>query len=191
MAKGGIRWVIGVKANPPDFIKKWTVKYYTCHYKPSTFVETGTFRGAMIDEVKLLYKKIYSVELDPSLYIQAKNKFANEDRITILEGDSASVLPKIMEKIDDRCLFWLDAHYSGIMGGVMTAKGGKDTPIIEELAVIAKHKIKNHVLLIDDAIDFQGNSGYPTMNEFESFISHNFPNHAMRIKFNIIRVYPR
>lgn len=41
---------------------------------------------------------------------------------------------------------WLDAHYSG----GTTAKGKKSSPLKDELEIIKKHPIKNHIILIDD-----------------------------------------
>jgi hypothetical protein len=49
-------------------------------------------------------------------------------------------------------LFWLDGHFCG---GV-SAHGDKGTPILEELNLILSHRVKEHVILIDDARLFNG-----------------------------------
>lgn len=51
--------------------------------------------------------------------------------------------------------FWLDAHY---MGGV-TALGDKFCPLLEELDLIARHRIKTHTILIDDVCCFGNEFG--------------------------------
>ena len=53
--------------------------------------------------------------------------------VTIFQGDSATVLPKLLATIQEPCLFWLDGHYSG---GI-TALGKSITPILDELQTIS------------------------------------------------------
>ena len=172
-------------------MKELIVKQFAKKYKIKTFIETGTFRGDMIDAVKTTFNNINSIELDKTLYKNAKRKFRSEPNIKIFEGDSTTILPDILNGINETCLFWLDAHFSGIMCGIKTSRGEKETPILEELITIANHIIKNHVILIDDAIDFTGENDYPSIEELKEFISSNFPKHEIEIKRNIIRIYPK
>jgi hypothetical protein len=52
------------------------------------------------------------------------------------------------------------------------ADGGTlgDVPLLEELTIIRKHEINNHIIIIDDVRLF-GNEGYPTLNQIE-FVLH-------------------
>ena len=50
-------------------------------------------------------------------------------------------------KLEEPTLFWLDGHYSG---GV-TARGSKETPILDEVDKILSTKESRHVLIVDDA----------------------------------------
>lgn len=46
-----------------------------------------------------------------------------------------------------------------------------------------------HIILIDDARDFNGHNGYPTIEELESMIIGNgFPNSKIEVKDDIIRI---
>jgi hypothetical protein len=96
------------------------------------------------------------------------------------------LLPAILSRINKPCLFWLDGHYSA--GG--TAKGEKNTPIMEELTAIHFHPVKNHIILIDDAREFYGENDYPTIQELRDFCGKMFPDHDFKIKDDIIQIFP-
>lgn len=191
LIKSYLFWILCIRPQPPNLLKELVVKKFGKQYKIKTFIETGTFRGEMIEAVKTSFDKIFSIELDPTLYKNAKRKFSGETNIEIFEGDSSKILPDILKKINETSLFWLDAHFSGIMCGIKTTRGEKETPILEELITIANHRIKNHVILIDGAVDFTGENDYPSVKELEKFIFSHFPDHEMEIKRNIIRIYPK
>lgn len=172
----------------PHLIKQETIKDYQKKYNLTFFIETGTYLGVMINAVKNNFSKIYTIEIDTKLYKKAKQKFAKYKYIKILHGDSSKILPGLLKKINKPSLFWLDAHYSK---GV-TAKGAKNTPVREELTAILKHKIKNHVILIDDAESFNGeNEDYPSIIFLKKYIQKSFPSLFFEVKDNIIRINPK
>ena len=128
---------------------------------------------------------MYSIELSPELYERAEKKFSGHKHIALLKGDSSIILPEILNHIYESCLFWLDAHYSeGI-----TARGKKETPILEELKHIFHHSVKNHVILIDDARCFNGKNDYPSIKEVKELIANQYPDYVINIKDDIIRVH--
>jgi len=170
---------------PPHLYKQRTVKEYAKVFSIMTFIETGTYEGAMVEATKTIFNKIYSIELDMTLYKNAKQRFSRFKNITIIQGDSRKVLPKLLKSIESPCLFWLDAHYSG---GI-TAKGELETPIIQELQCILNHPIKKHVILIDDARYFVGQNDYPTTEELKKFVLTINPNLVFEIENDIIRIH--
>jgi len=178
-----IQWLFKEKTPPtPPVIKLKLIKTMARKYSTKTFIETGTYLGTTTASVKKNFSKIYTIELDEKLYKRAKYKFRKNRNIIVLKGNSAKVLPKILTKINTPCLFWLDAHYSkGI-----TVKGDKETPIVDELRSILKHKIKNHVILIDDARNFTGSFGYPKVSQLKKMIK-NKP-YELSIKDDIITI---
>lgn len=171
----------------PHLIKQKIIKGYKKKYDISIFIETGTYLGMMINAVKNTFSKIYTIELDKKLFLKSNRKYEKYPHIKILFGDSSRILPKLLKNIKKPCLFWLDAHYSkGI-----TAKGIKNTPIMEELAVILKHNIKNHIILIDDAESFNGkNNYYPSVKLLKKYIENSFSDFFIEVKDNIIRIIP-
>lgn len=170
---------------PPHLIKEETVKEYAYKFSIDILVETGTYLGVMINSVKGFFSEIYSIELDRNLYLKAKKLFRKYDNMHILQGNSSKILPKLLDKIEKPCLFWLDAHYSG---GI-TAKENLYTPIIAELKSIFSHKIKDHVILIDDARCFTGSEDYPTIRVLKEFVMKNRPDYLFEVKNDIIRIH--
>lgn len=172
---------------PSHLIKQDVVKKYSEKFAIKIFIETGTYLGEMIDAVKEKFEKVISIELDKKLFYKAKNKFSTNNHIEIINGDSAKVLFKILTKIEKPTLFWLDGHYSG----GTTAKGDLNTPIYQELNAILSHKIKNHIILIDDARLFIGKDDYPTLSQLQSLVLQKNPRLNFEYKNDIIRIYPK
>lgn len=171
----------------PQLIKQQVIKEYALKYSAQIFVETGTYLGSTIDAVKGTFDRIFTIELDKLLFQRAQKKFKKYQHITVLQGDSAKVLPKVLKKIIKPAIFWLDAHYSkGI-----TARGREDTPIMNELKFILNHHIKSHTILIDDAHMFKGEGDYTSIQRLKSSILKRNPNYKFRVRQNIIVIQTR
>jgi len=182
------KWTLLGKPMPtPHSVKQMAVKAYAAQFGIDIFVETGTYLGEMVNAVKYSFKKIYSIELSSELHERAEKKFSRHKHIVLLKGDSSTVLPAILNNIHESCLFWLDAHYSD---GI-TAKGKKETPILEELKHIFDHSVNNHVILIDDARCFNGQNDYPSIEEVKELITNQYPDYVTNIMDDIIRVYKK
>lgn len=179
--------VKGKPAPPPHPIKIQAILKYAQKLKIKNLIETGTYLGETVLATKGYFQKIYSIELGRDLYILAKKTFRNDKNVEIIYGDSAKVLQEIVKKINKPCVFWLDAHYSG---GI-TSKSLKDTPITQELKSILKNKVRNHVILIDDAGSFTGDNDYPTIKEVKTFVKEFLPKHKINIENDIIRIIPK
>jgi len=168
----------------PQVIKRRIIKEYASRYKIKSFIESGTYMGDTVEDCKRIFKKIASIELDPSLYQGAKKRFENDNHITIYKGDSGEIIGLIMKEVSEPCLFWLDGHYSeGI-----TAKGNLNTPILDELTHILHHRIKTHVILIDDARCFNGLDDYPSIDTLREIVKKVDNNLRFEIADDIIRI---
>jgi len=179
-------WVAkGRPVPPPHYYKKRLVLEYAKRYRLSTLVETGTYMGDMVEACRRRFNAVFSIEIDTTLYQQAKERFRSHAHVTIVQGDSAEVLPGILEKVKEPCLFWLDGHYSG---GV-TGKGERETPIDSELRHIRRHG-RRDVILIDDARCFIGANDYPTIEELRTRVEELWPGHRFEIADDIIRIVP-
>jgi hypothetical protein len=179
-------WVaMGKPPRPPHVVKSEVVKEYAKKFSTAILIETGTYRGDMVEACCRTFRRIYSIELSKELFENARERFLSRESVTLLQGDSAEVLPRLLVQIDEPCLFWLDAHYSG--GG--TAQGRVLTPIFEELERILNHPLWTHVILIDDACDFVGAEGYPTIAELKDFVCARRPGWKFHVRDDIIRIH--
>jgi len=150
---------------PPHIVKQLAVREYADRFGLGSLVETGTYQGEMVEAVRELFDRIVSIELDAALCDAARRKFRGFPRITILQGDSGTVLKDVVAELDRPTLFWLDGHYSG----GETARGEFDTPVMKELESIYRHPLaKDHVILIDDARCFNNEGGYPDIGTIEA-----------------------
>lgn len=148
------------------------------------FVETGTFLGETTLAMSEIFERCWTVEIDQSLYEEALRKFDCHENITALHGDSGTRIVEILNDVDAPAIFWLDGHYSRSN----TGRGVTDTAIASELARIFEHHIKEHVILIDDARDFLGINGYPTIKALQRFVREHSP-YRMRVSNDIIKLY--
>jgi hypothetical protein len=171
---------------PPHVYKQLVVINKREEYKLKTLIETGTYLGDMVYACHSHFEQIYSIELDKTLAFKAQERFKKFKHIKILQGDSSDELLAILSEINSPVLFWLDGHFSeGI-----TAKGKLNTPILQELAHIFNHHVKNHVILIDDARCFNGTDDYPTLEELKSIVDIQIPILNFEVKDDIIRIIP-
>jgi hypothetical protein len=175
----------GKPVPPPHPVKQMRLKEYAGKFGAKVLVETGTFRGEMVEAQRKNFERIYSIELSHELFTIAASKFSRYNHIKILEGDSSKMLKEIVPKLGQKAVFWLDGHYSG---GV-TAKGSLNCPIFAEVDTIFSDP-SDHILVIDDAKDFKGADDYPTISELESYILSKRTNYIMDLRDNIITFFP-
>lgn len=180
------RWKYRGKYPPtPHLRKQRIVKSYAKRFSLHVLVETGTHVGEMVAATKDTFREIHTIELSHALYEQARQRFAQYDHISVLQGSSDAVMADIIHQFSEPCLFWLDAHYSG--GN--TAKGESDTPILGEVNLILTHLIRNHVLLIDDAREFTGENDYPSLEELQNLVAQHRPQWKFEVRDDIIRIH--
>ena len=166
------KWLMRGRTVPtPQIVKQLMIRGIVQKSHNHIFVETGTYLGDTVYFLRNLFKKIISIELDHKLYEKALKRFGSYDHIKILQGDSGELIQKILNYINEPCIFWLDGHYSGDI----TAKGALSTPIFNELTAIFNHKRKDHIILVDDARCFDGTNDYPRIEYLIKFINEHNP----------------
>jgi hypothetical protein len=167
----------------PPIVKQRIVKGCLRRSGASTVVETGTFKGDMVDALAPIARRIVSIELDDQLYAAARRRFAGQRHIELVHGDSAALLPRILGDLDRPAFFWLDGHYTG----AGSARTEIDSPILAEIEALLVHPVPGHVVLIDDAREFSGTGGYPTIDELRSMILKRQPLSQFSVADDIVR----
>jgi hypothetical protein len=183
-----IQWERKGKPIPlPNALKQAAILKYARDGGTRVFVETGTYEGRTLAAMVPYFDRLYSVELGEELYRRACARFASVPKVRLFQGDSGEKLEDILGLVaDERCLFWLDAHYS--RGD--TARGSEDTPICRELSIIGRHSRKDHVILIDDARCFGSDPAYPAIPMVEEIACRLFPASSFSVLDDIIRIVP-
>lgn len=148
-------------------------------------METGTFYGDMLAACRKQFKKLYSIEYNKQLFLQARERFSSCPNVILIPGDSAQLLSMVLKAIDEPALFWLDAH---AMEGVWDGRQPV-TPILGELNQLLDFDIRRHVILIDDARLFRPESAYPTLSQVRQMMLHHHPDWIFEVKDDVIRAH--
>jgi len=166
-------------------------------YKNTIFLETGFHRGdGIVEALRAGFECIYSCDISVFAYGWCSHRFQDHhDIVHLLLQDSREFLRdrighadlnqggKWITDLGQASTFWLDAHWSGGNGEVGGIDGGSpaDHPLLEELAIIGTHPLRDHTLLIDDVREFGQEPGWPSLDEVKSAIWQINPAYDFRL----------
>jgi hypothetical protein len=124
-----------------DFLKSLQEDYtkYNC------FIETGTFNGQTTFALEPYFNKLYTIEFSEKYYNNTKNKYRG-NKINFVLGDSSIIFQSLLPTISDKCIFFLDGHWSS--GD--TGKSEKDCPLVEEITHINNLFQNEAIIIVDD-----------------------------------------
>jgi hypothetical protein len=110
------------------------------------FLETGTHRGATAAWASQHFERVVTIEASEGLYRAAVAAYGHLDNVRLVLGDTRSVLPGEVERLDGPAVVWLDSHWSG---GESYGEG-LECPLLSEIETLrsAEH---DQYLFIDDA----------------------------------------
>ena len=117
------------------------------NYPNQIFIECGSGKGNGIQAaLDAGFEEIHSIEIDPQLYNDCKNRFYGNDKVDLYLGDSINILSMIMPvTYSANATFWLDAHPNA----KHDPTGLMRCPLLAELAIIFGYGTE-HTILIDD-----------------------------------------
>jgi hypothetical protein len=78
---------------------------------PRVFVETGTFRGDTTAAMAKVFESVFTVELSPEYWHNARRRLAGVTNVCCLPGDSAMVVPTLCDFLQEPVVWFLDAHW--------------------------------------------------------------------------------
>lgn len=117
---------------------------------PKIMVETGTYLGERTEMFAKIFQHVYTVELSEDLYKRTSNRLSQYSNITFIHGDSAKVLSDLCPSIEDRAVFYLDAHW---FVDAQPVADDNPMPLFEELHAINQRR-KSDVIIVDDVHSF-------------------------------------
>jgi hypothetical protein len=156
-------------------------------------VETGTYLGDSAELLSDLFPEVVTIEVSPELHAEAQRRFSGKSGVTVLLGDSPSVLPGVLDP-GVPTFFWLDGHWSGGTTGI----GRAECPVLDELEAIgAGHP--DDCIAIDDARMFaiapappHDPAQWPSTAElFDALRSHNSGRHVTQVADLVVAVPER
>lgn len=150
---------------PPDILKRLHLLSLFQRRGHRAFVESGTFLGGTVEFFLPHARRIFTVELDPTLYRDAAVKFAATPAVTVLHGDATDHIPRIVAELGEPALVWLDGHYSG---GI-TARGAEDEPALTILAELGEQGVPEGSTIVVD--DLRGFSAEPDGLSLERLVA--------------------
>lgn len=150
----------------PQFVRRAMLLSHSRAIEAEIFVETGTYKGGTTWCLLGEFHRIHTIEVVPELASLAMERFRKHPEVTVIQGDSATILPELCRKLDAPCLFYLDGHYSGGITGM----GTEECPVVAELQAIFEHTAPPFRIIIDDARLFGKDPAYPNLETIHDFL---------------------
>jgi hypothetical protein len=102
-----------------------------------TIVETGTWRGETTRALSDMgVNEVVTIEIDQRV-LRAQHLLTGGGNVRQVIGNSALVLPRLLEGLEGPILFYLDAHW------------GEHSPLLDELGAIGASGIKPVIVIHD------------------------------------------
>jgi hypothetical protein len=129
----------------PSIDKFFLEKLHDDYKKYNCLIETGTYNGDTIFCLEPLFDELHTIEFSETHYNKTKNKYQG-NKINFILGDSSVVFETLLPTITDKCIFFLDGHWSS--GD--TGRSTKDCPLEEEITHINNLFQNDAIIIIDD-----------------------------------------
>lgn len=168
------------------------IRDYAERFGLRTLIETGSGDGITARNLAPHFDRVFTIEVSLSKYYGVWGALVPYANVLPILGDSADVLPHLLNQIDVPAMFWLDGHYDGGDSG----RGKEDTPVRTELYLIfAKPRPRPNVILIDDARLFGTDPAYPDVDWIVRRVAQwsrdgGWPPYEVTVADDIIRIVP-
>lgn len=142
-------------AIPPQLLSEVKEKH-NC----TVFFETGLYHGysARI-ALDMGFEKVMSIELLQRFVDRGKDTFKKEiaeNRYFVIPDDSANLGNHLSSILDDRVVFWLDAHIDNPLNGAV-CQPLESCPVVREINSLSVMRQKP-VILVDDISIIEGSA---------------------------------
>jgi len=122
-------------------------------FEIDTIVETGTCLGYSTEWMAKNYKNVITLEVVDKYFTIAKtNRLLKHKNVKMVLGSSATMLYDLIKGLTDKTMFFLDAHWQN------------SCPLKEELAQIAKAKLRPVIAIHDFKVPNRDDLGFDSYN---------------------------
>lgn len=129
----------------PCIDKSFLDKLQSDYKEYKCFVETGTWVGNTIFNLEPYFDKLHTIEFSEKYYNNTKSRY-HGNKINFILGDSSIEFKTLLPTLNEKCIFFLDGHWSG--GD--TGRSSKDSPLVEEMELINDLFTNEAIIIIDD-----------------------------------------
>jgi len=130
--------------------KHWNIILDGVDPKPGVYIETGLWKGNSLAIAAEVFDECHGIELAPHWAEHNRRRFQDEPGITIHEGDSAVLLPEILDSLEFKdVVIMLDAHFCKTDPPIAKSK----FPLWTELAQI-EQRPTGDIVIVDDVHTF-------------------------------------
>jgi len=106
------------------------------------YIETGTDNGVSLGKaINSGYKNIITIDILECEH--TRKKYEEHKNVKFIKGSSSEIMWDLIKDINEQIVFYLDAHLFG-------EQVSHNLPLLTEIDIIAKHPIKNHIIILDD-----------------------------------------
>jgi hypothetical protein len=150
------------------------------------YFETGMSKGNGIKKaIECNFNKIYSIDICKKWIDYNKKQFSNNKNITLIHDDSQN-LDNYIKDINEKTLFFLDAHNDHSNLNIKDERSSINCPIFKELEIIKNHHIKDHLIIVDDVRIFKNNQDKHLIAQGGEFKGTKCDNWGLNIKLENI-----
>lgn len=130
--------------------KAEVLREYFDTFNPQTVIETGVWEGW--GSCFQFHDRANVIGIEAN---DESSERARQNGYNVITGDSATVLPKLIRTLDNRAMFWLDAHT------VEWIDGHGSCPLLTEIETIKQWRYgADSIVLIDD-VRMMSEPGWP------------------------------
>lgn len=149
----------------PPFAIDWALSLLPAN---STSVETGTFQGETSKLLADRFGSCTTIERSQSLAAAARERFADDPRVSVLEGSSRERLAEALPPAERGCFFWLDAH------GMYDYEGPDrdENSLLAEIGLVLERRgTSPNVIAVDDARGMGTQPDWPSLGRIFALLS--------------------
>lgn len=157
---------------PPDALKRANLLSLFHARGHGLLIESGTYLGGTVEAFLDVADAIVSIEIEPELHRQAKERFAHAPHVEIVLGDATEHVPALLSMLTEPPLLFLDGHFSHGNTGM----GDEVEPAPTILDILGRLALPEGLtIVVDDLRLFGSDPEFPSLDALLGSARRAFP----------------